>query len=497
MRRFAESSRRGRSQHAQHFLQAKARRCLGLERLEKRLVMATVTWTGGAGNGAWASSANWDSGALPTSGDDVVIPDVGDALVTYNNVFGASTFNTLVSDVPFRIPSFVNPLNVTTGATFNNMLRQAGGTMLGGNGDVTINGSYIWEGGTLAGAGTAFANGGIMIVGSGQHTLSRTLEVDGFSSWTSGPLFVSSGGVLRLVPTSALNVLNGVTMTGTGAVENQGVVHSLPGEGVAVRIDASFTNDGEINVRNGRLLLSGGLNNYDAASKTLTGGTYLIVGELSFDNASIATNSATIALHGSAARVSDNAGANAFNSFASNITELTLDGGASINTSVDFSNSGQLMIGDASSFDTAGTYTQTAGSTLLQANSLVDAPTLTASLVDIQTGVMQGGGTIVGDVINGGQLVPAGSGGVIFVDGNYIQTGGGTLDVELGGAVTIDDVTVTEGAAGGSDAVFTVSLSLPSTNVVTVKYATADGTASAEDGDYIPISGTLIFSTLR
>ena len=60
-------------------------------------------------------------------------------------------------------------------------------------------------------------------------------------------------------------------------------------------------------------------------------------------------------------------------------------------------------------------------------------------------------------------------------------------------SITIDDVTVTEGDAGTVDAVFTVTLSEPSTDTVTVQFATADDTATA-GSDYVATSGTLEFS---
>jgi len=54
--------------------------------------------------------------------------------------------------------------------------------------------------------------------------------------------------------------------------------------------------------------------------------------------------------------------------------------------------------------------------------------------------------------------------------------------------LTINDVTATE----GSNAVFTVTLSGPSSQPVTVNFTTANGTATAP-GDYLPQSGTLTF----
>jgi hypothetical protein len=63
-----------------------------------------------------------------------------------------------------------------------------------------------------------------------------------------------------------------------------------------------------------------------------------------------------------------------------------------------------------------------------------------------------------------------------------------------GTLLTINDVTVTASDTGIVTAVFTLSLSAPSSQPVTVNYATADGTATAAGNDYVPISGTLTFA---
>src|SRR6266581_1755378 len=60
-------------------------------------------------------------------------------------------------------------------------------------------------------------------------------------------------------------------------------------------------------------------------------------------------------------------------------------------------------------------------------------------------------------------------------------------------ALSVDDVTVTEGDSGTVTATFTVSLDAASTLPITVDYATADDTATAPD-DYLPASGTLAFT---
>ena len=60
--------------------------------------------------------------------------------------------------------------------------------------------------------------------------------------------------------------------------------------------------------------------------------------------------------------------------------------------------------------------------------------------------------------------------------------------------LSIDDVVATEGNGGTKTFTFTVTLSAPSTHMVTVSYATADGTATVADGDYAAASGTVTFS---
>src|SRR5439155_6667140 len=70
---------------------------------------------------------------------------------------------------------------------------------------------------------------------------------------------------------------------------------------------------------------------------------------------------------------------------------------------------------------------------------------------------------------------------------------GTILDDDALPAISIKGVAVTEGNSGTTAAVFHVSLSSPSTMAVTLQYATADGTATIADADYLPASGTLTF----
>ncbi|HEX6178015.1 MAG TPA: Calx-beta domain-containing protein, partial [Thermoanaerobaculia bacterium] len=67
-------------------------------------------------------------------------------------------------------------------------------------------------------------------------------------------------------------------------------------------------------------------------------------------------------------------------------------------------------------------------------------------------------------------------------------------DFEPEPAITIADIAQNEGNAGTTNFVFTLTLSQAVSQTVTVQYATADGTATVADGDYIATSGTATFA---
>ena len=68
-----------------------------------------------------------------------------------------------------------------------------------------------------------------------------------------------------------------------------------------------------------------------------------------------------------------------------------------------------------------------------------------------------------------------------------------TITNDDGLMMAINDVSVVEGNDGTVEVIFTVSLSAPSPQTVTVNFATSDGTATAASGDYDAASGTITF----
>ena len=93
------------------------------------------------------------------------------------------------------------------------------------------------------------------------------------------------------------------------------------------------------------------------------------------------------------------------------------------------------------------------------------------------------------------------------IDENYLVNLSGPVNATIGDgqgvgtitdndappALSVNDVTVTEGNTGTVNANFTVSLNVPSGRAVTVDFATADGTAQAPD-DYQAGAGTVTFA---
>jgi hypothetical protein len=82
--------------------------------------------------------------------------------------------------------------------------------------------------------------------------------------------------------------------------------------------------------------------------------------------------------------------------------------------------------------------------------------------------------------------------GVNLAPGDLLGTGT-ILDDDLS-ALSVSDASVTEGNGGTATLSFTVTLAAPNTRAVTVQAATADGSANAGSGDYVPLTQTLTFN---
>jgi autotransporter-associated beta strand protein len=319
---------------------------------------------------------------------------------------------------------------VTVGGTYT----QTFGTLTGA-GNLTVNGLLTWSGGTMSGSGKTAARGGLAISGDANKVLDgRTVDNFGAGTWTGiGNVIFNNGARFNNLIGATLDAQSDATLQlGTGAAPsflNAGTFSKSNTQGLPTIVAIPFNNTGTVRVSAGTLNLSGAFTNF--ANNTLTGGTYIVAGTLQFTNANIVTNAATIVLDGSGpGQVLDQNSNNGLANFATNRGSFTMQNGARLTTVATITNAGIMAIGAGCTFTAGGGYTQTGGTTTLSGG------TLTASgLVDIQVGVLSGSGSINADVRNNGRIDVGGAGvaGQLTINGNYLQTAAGVLNIDIGG----------------------------------------------------------------
>jgi trimeric autotransporter adhesin len=248
---------------------------------------------------------------------------------------------------------------------------------------------------------------------------------------SSGATFNNeSGASLELTGNVTINKNGGAPSGGT--VVNAGTLSKTGGTGVS-EITATLNNTGIIQADSGTLNIAGTFSNFSLTTNTLTGGTYDVSAILQFFDANINTNAAAITLTGSAAEIVDQRGDNALSNLAANTTagSFTIQRGSNLTTSGAFGNAGITTVGTASTLTVSGAYTQSSGSTNLSSGTL----TSTNSTVTFNGGILEGSGTVNGNVTSGGQIVPGGAAGtgVLSIAGAYTQSSVASLTVNLGG----------------------------------------------------------------
>jgi hypothetical protein len=291
-----------------------------------------------------------------------------------------------------------NSLDIGGNSTVNGTLTNAAGATLNVAGNVTLGGnvtnasgaSLNVDGGlTLA---QSFTNNGTITVGvigdpneggvtvAGFLTAGQDLINNGTIVLVNGDITVT-GGTLTNAPGGTINVGDGITDNGTGtrtlhaALVNQGTL--------TVREEGDFTGDvtnsGTVHLLSGDLTVIPG----DPAAPTFANTGTVTVDSLRF---------------------------------------LFVEGG-------DFANSGTVSLTNFGSVVVTGNYQQTAGATQLQSGLL------NANLVDLEGGVLAGTGVINANVLNNAEVDVGqpGSPGVLTVVGDYTQTSGGVLVIEIGG----------------------------------------------------------------
>lgn len=234
---------------------------------------ATVSWIVDS-NDSWNYAPNWSSNpSLPGPGDDVLISQPGFDTITLDSFSGPQAINSLVCDEVLQITSAAE-LSLAADSQVNGTLALTDGT-LSGAGNVTIAGTFAWNGTLAAGGKTTLTSASTTTIGNlSTAILSRILENSGIVNLTP-----SGSGQLKLVDGTFNNLAGGtfnysdgtgsqtalvIASQGASAFNNAGTFNfsafrnSVP---QTRTVAAPFNNSGLTNIYAGTLTLSGGGSN--------------------------------------------------------------------------------------------------------------------------------------------------------------------------------------------------------------------------------------------
>jgi hypothetical protein len=247
------------------------------------------TWTGGAGNGDWQNSANWDVAGYPSGASDTAT--FGNYTVTLTNIPGGTAAGTvtindsganITLDADLTIGSLVltagtlnaNGKNINLGGDWTN-----GGTFVSGGGTqtVTFNGAgaqAIVSGGTSFNNLTVSKTGGTLtastaVTTAGGFTISNGTFGNGANPVSIGTTYSQSNGTFTQ-GTGTVGVSGDFIQTAGIFTQNTGVVTL---NGATNTVGGTFTkNAGGSMVfsRGGAQSLSAG--NKDLGNITVSGG---------------------------------------------------------------------------------------------------------------------------------------------------------------------------------------------------------------------------------
>jgi fibronectin-binding autotransporter adhesin len=296
-------------------------------------------------------------------------------------------------------------------------------------GTLNVNNFDLFIQGTINNTGTIALTGNSCVIlnkpstltGSGKLTMASTTCMFGSgNAFTNSSLIQGAGTIGDSNPMPITNASNGTILA------NQASPLSI------VPDATGFTNNGKLLVNPGSTLnIHAPFKNLSSGG-TLSSGTYSVTGVLGLPN-SIVTNAAHISLTGASARIlNDNTSTNALSALSAITTmgSLSLASGQVLTTSTHLTNAGAITIGAGSGLDVHGSFTQTAGT------SMVDGLISATGGLAVQKGSLSGRGMLAG-VVNSSATVIAGDSttkaGKLTVSGTYTQSATGVLDVAIGG----------------------------------------------------------------
>jgi hypothetical protein len=408
------------------------------------------TWTGGTVSGTGPTTLNGTSeisGGFFSTLTGRTVDNHGTATLGVNSGFqfnNGGTWNndadgTLVLQSGSSVGNFFAGNAVVNNDGLVQMLGTGSasvGVLLNNNADGTVD----VEGGTLtlttgSSSGTFNAAAGAALTFSNAFTPGYALQ-DGATGTGDGAIQVNTFNALTVsgsVSLQNLSVGGGtVTVNGGGSLTAGSVTlnGTLTGAG-DITVTGNFTWTGGTLSGTGQTTLQG--------TSTLSGGFFSALNGRTVTNdgtATVVANSG-ISFQGNAVWNNQPDGSltllanSSLSQFFSTGSQFNNAGllVAGVGSSIGFAvnNSGTALVPAGASLSVGGNYTQTDGTTT------VDGVLTASNTVFLNGGLLSGGGTINGSVVNAAELRPGDSPGVLTINGNYTQTADGILDIEIGG----------------------------------------------------------------
>ncbi|RYX80204.1 hypothetical protein EON83_29645 [bacterium] len=420
---------------------------------------SSCRWVGPE-NGAWNSALNWSTRVVPGVQDDVII-DANKVVAVPADVTVASLTVGANAEVKnggkIKVTGVTNSLGLFTGAgtldipagatavydvtaanLLAKLLRRSRPVVFA---PINNKGTIITK--VASGCKVEFAKfenaGKTQITSEGEVTFkeiknSEELSISGTGSLTLGNVTNASGATLSIdatAPTGTSNPLR--SLFGANGVRDSHVC------GLFDDIDLSVIHlDVLNNMLGGTVILKGskvgryyeGKSIYNSGDLEINGAQTLLADTV------VNAPAGTLTIESDAAIYASDGEAPTLN----NAGKLIKPAGSDATLSVDWNNSGNVVVENGTlhvQMPFGEVCKQTAGTTTLEGGviSVEDASgQQLGGTFEVAGGVLDGIGTIEGDVANsGGRVSPGHSPGTITINGNYTQTSGGVLDMEIGG----------------------------------------------------------------
>ena len=315
----------------------------------------SISWDAGAGTTAWATLTNWSPNRLPTSADDVCIPELVAGVEVLHST-GTNAVNSIAGPGGLQVSG--GTLSFSLGSPGLGQLVLTGGT-LSGTGDLPVDSGFTWSAGAMTGSGTTRVTDPTLS-GSSNKNLSggRILQTLGTTTWTgAGPLRVDTAAEIENGGTwDAQGNATLANLGSAGGFQNaSGSVFQKSAGGGTTSVEVPFDNAGTVSVQSGTVSFSGGSSttgSFQGSAGTtvqFAGGVHTLAVGSSLAVPTVVVSGSSLDVSGIYVASTSTFSGGAAVSFPSAATVLGIGGLTIAGASVDFS-SGEAIEGTFLSF---------------------------------------------------------------------------------------------------------------------------------------------------